>query len=57
MVVRTQILKYSLLITFVSCFKVGEKFFRTKKRIVSGVEKLEIMRFSYGKIYSIFFRN
>ncbi|WP_079116331.1 hypothetical protein [Streptococcus pneumoniae] len=23
----------------------GRKFFRTKKRIVSGVEKLEIMRF------------
>ena len=30
MVVRTQILKYSLLITFVSCFKVGENFLEPK---------------------------
>ncbi|MFB4033705.1 hypothetical protein ACE1R5_09615, partial [Streptococcus pneumoniae] len=26
------------------------KFFRTKKRIVSGVEKLEIMRFLVGRL-------
>jgi len=27
----------------------GRTFFRTKKRIVSGVEKLEIMRFLVGR--------
>ena len=48
MVVRTKILKYSLLITFVSCLRWA-KIFRPKKRIVSGVEKLEIMRFLVGR--------
>ena len=48
MLVRTKILKYSLLITFVSCLRWA-KIFYAKKRIVSGVEKLEIMRFLVGR--------
>ena len=34
--------------------KVGQKVFKIKKRIISGVENLDTMRFSVGRFTSFF---